>query len=166
MGARGTRLGRCAWILIPAIGFLALVLSGCQSAPADAGDDQLDQPPAQPAPEDSGEDQDQTDSSADSAEDEPAAPDQADADTPPEDPNDADDEPEDEQPADEEQNLLDPDLNGDGAINGADGDVFAAALNTEEGQEGFDPDLDFDGDGLISLVDRQIWQDLVDGAES
>ena len=57
------------------------------------------------------------------------------------------------------------DLNGDGVIDEGDGDAFAEALGFGMGEDGFIPELDFDGDGQITLVDLQIWNELVFGSE-
>jgi len=53
------------------------------------------------------------------------------------------------------------DINGDGVADAEDFRVFADVFNTAQGEDGFRPDLDFDEDGVISLVDYQIWYDLV-----
>ena len=45
------------------------------------------------------------------------------------------------------------DYNGDGGGDDADKDIIFAALNTQEGDDGFVPAADHDGDGVISLVD-------------
>jgi len=45
------------------------------------------------------------------------------------------------------------DYNGDGAVDDADKQIILDARNTVEGDEGFVPAADHNGDGVISLVD-------------
>jgi len=56
------------------------------------------------------------------------------------------------------------DLNGDGQVDLADREVLRAALGTSEGNPGFIPDADYDGDGSITYNDYRIWYGLFKGS--
>jgi len=52
------------------------------------------------------------------------------------------------------------DLNGDEVVDGEDRQILRAALGTSEGDPGFNPDADYDGDGSITYNDYRIWYGL------
>ena len=155
MGERKRRVHARALAGFPLLCIICLMLFGCQSvsrAPGgDSADTQAEQPPAQPAQT---EDEGVTDGE-DEIVQQPDTPEQEKGDEVPQQEDVADDP--------EEETAVAGDLNGDGRINEEDAEVFADALETMKGEEGFNPDLDFDGDGLISHVDYQTWWDLVFG---
>lgn len=49
------------------------------------------------------------------------------------------------------------DLDGNGAVDGADFSIFLAAFGHGTGDAAFNPDADLDGDGVVTFVDFQIW---------
>ncbi|MCP4590064.1 MAG: hypothetical protein GY842_04920 [bacterium] len=49
------------------------------------------------------------------------------------------------------------DLNGDGVVNPTDYVAFVAALGASVGDPAYDPGLDYDSDGIVSLDDYEIW---------
>lgn len=53
------------------------------------------------------------------------------------------------------------DLNDDGVIDNNDVDLFTGSFATAEGDEGFEPAADFDGDGVVTLIDFQIFLELL-----
>jgi hypothetical protein len=53
------------------------------------------------------------------------------------------------------------DLNDDGFIDNDDVDTFAGSFAKSEGDDGFEPAADFDGDGVVTLVDFQIFLELL-----
>ena len=133
MGERKRRVHARALAGFPLLCIICLMLFGCQSVSRAPGGDSADTQAEQP----------------------PAQPAQTEGDEVPQQEDVADDP--------EEETAVAGDLNGDGRINEEDAEVFADALETMKGEEGFNPDLDFDGDGLISHVDYQTWWDLVFG---
>lgn len=52
------------------------------------------------------------------------------------------------------------DYNGDGACDQADQDIIVAAQGTQEGDPGYVPAADLDGDGVISPADLSAFLDL------
>ncbi len=54
-------------------------------------------------------------------------------------------------------NPLQGDLNDDGIVDGADGGLLRAKIGGKLGDEGVDPRMDFDGDGVISGSDYRLW---------
>jgi hypothetical protein len=54
------------------------------------------------------------------------------------------------------------DLNGDGFIDDADVDRFQGNFGAGADDENFDPAADFDGDGQVTLVDFQMFLNLID----
>jgi hypothetical protein len=55
------------------------------------------------------------------------------------------------------------DLDGNGVIDQADYNVFLATFGKCQGQGGFNPEPDYDGDGCITFVDYQIWYGYFSG---
>lgn len=53
------------------------------------------------------------------------------------------------------------DLNDDGIIDNNDVDVFTGSFAAAEGDEGFEASADFDGDGVVTLIDFQIFLELL-----
>jgi hypothetical protein len=53
------------------------------------------------------------------------------------------------------------DLNSDGVIDNHDVEMFTGSFATGEGDDGFEPAADFDGDGKVTLVDFQIFLELL-----
>ena len=51
------------------------------------------------------------------------------------------------------------DINGDGQTDAADVEIIQAALGQVEGDEGFVPEADLNGDGYISTVDYMVMLD-------
>ena len=151
MGERATRAWPRAWAMIPLLCLVCVTLWGCQSvSPAlvdDSADAQIEQPPAEPAQSE--------DEGGDEAVPQPSEPEQEKSDEVTQQ-DDVIDDP-------EEEAVVAGDLNGDGRIDQEDADIFRAGLNAMEGEEGFNPDLDFDGDGVISQFDYQTWWNLVFG---
>ena|GEM_PF-6904441 len=151
MGERATRTWPRAWVTIPLLCLVCVALLGCQSvSPAlvdDSADAPIEQPPAEPAQSE--------DEGGDEAVPQPSEPEQEKSDEVTQQ-DDVIDDP-------EEEAVVAGDLNGDGRIDQEDADIFLDGLHTMEGEEGFNPDLDFDGDGVISLVDYQVWHDFTDG---
>ncbi len=50
-------------------------------------------------------------------------------------------------------NACDPDLNGDGTVTSLDRFALLRALGSRQGEPRYDPDLDFDGDGVVGFAD-------------
>ncbi|MCK4658387.1 MAG: hypothetical protein KAV82_02600 [Phycisphaerae bacterium] len=156
MGERDSRWWLRAYSVAVVLCLVLVAAWGCQSvvpAPAVNGGDEVqtsanpvrdgDQP-AEPPP---GDNPTETRTERDTPQSDPPAQ------------NDAGDEPRETQ----EQEEMAGDLNADGVIDDGDRDIFVAALNTTEGEEGFNSDLDYDGDGLISQIDYQTWYDQAFG---
>ena len=156
MGERKRRVHARALAGFPLLCIICLTLFGCQSvsrAPGgDSADTQAEQPPAQPA-------QTEGDDVADGEDEtlqQPGEPEQEKGDDEPAQQDDVADDP-------EEEAAVAGDLNGDGIIDGRDFEIFKDAFDTREGMDAFNPDLDFDGDGEVNFVDRQIWYDMIHG---
>ena len=54
-------------------------------------------------------------------------------------------------------NPLQGDLNDDGIVDATDGVLLRAKIGAKLGDEGVDPRMDFDGDGVISVNDYEMW---------
>ena len=63
-------------------------------------------------------------------------------------------------PTEEEPPTVAGDVSGDGVVNEDDFDIYLDSLNLQEGDPGFRPDLDLNEDGVISLVDYQMWYSI------
>ncbi|MBY0457043.1 MAG: putative Ig domain-containing protein, partial [Gemmataceae bacterium] len=48
------------------------------------------------------------------------------------------------------------DVNGDGSVNGVDGQLLSAALGTSAGQPGYSPDADLNRDGAVNALDQSL----------
>jgi hypothetical protein len=56
------------------------------------------------------------------------------------------------------------DLNRDGSLNESDSQIFQNTYGNCIGDSGFDPAADFDGDGCVTSIDKEVWLDLFVGS--